>query len=296
MVSKRLCISLGVQEELLLRKGFLQTRNQGGNWNIWLLENFTTLHSNFYICSNFQRIKMKFYIPITFRKSYLNFSFSYCLHSFQECFSWQTKSRIYDWNNNIRDKIYPNIHTSFLYLTTSPLAISSAEIIWQHIFSTEVAKIRQDEKFGRFTSSLYIRHTKAMTALTQHGSRCLYVATDFYSVLIVRSASWLKLKSSHFEKCCEENFICERFENVVPRLNKHNDIIEWIFMKIAPPPNCRKSCCQVCNPGTNKPSDVKVTDKHGRPHGGRKRAPAPLEIGTKNQKCLQYPSQQLNSE
>jgi len=28
---KRLCISLGVQEELLLRKGFLQTRNQGGN-------------------------------------------------------------------------------------------------------------------------------------------------------------------------------------------------------------------------------------------------------------------------
>ena len=49
-------------------------------------------------------------------------------------------------------------------------------------------------------------HTKAMTTLVEYGTRCLYEDTNFYSVLIVRSASWLKLKCSHFWKCCEENF------------------------------------------------------------------------------------------
>ena len=49
-----------------------------------------------------------------------------------------------------------------------------------------------------------------MTALVEYGSRCWYQATNFYSVLIVRSASWLKLKSSHFRNCCEENFNCDR--------------------------------------------------------------------------------------
>jgi len=34
--------------------------------------------------------------------------------------------------------------------------------------------------------------------------------SDFYSVLIVRSASWLKLKTSHSRKCCEDSFICDR--------------------------------------------------------------------------------------
>jgi len=54
-------------------------------------------------------------------------------------------------------------------------------------------------------------HTKAMTTLVEYGTRCLYEDTNFYSVLIVRSASWLKLKSSHFQKCCEENFyLCVR--------------------------------------------------------------------------------------
>jgi len=33
---------------------------------------------------------------------------------------------------------------------------------------------KQDEKLGRFTSSLYIYHTKAMTALVEYGTRCLY--------------------------------------------------------------------------------------------------------------------------
>jgi len=68
-------------------------------------------------------------------------------------------------------------------------------------------KIRQDYN----SSSLYICHTKAMTTLVEYGTRCLYEDTNFYSVLIVWSASWLILKSSHFRKCCEENFyLCVR--------------------------------------------------------------------------------------
>ena len=50
--------------------------------------------------------------------------------------------------------------------------------------------LRQDEQLGRFTSSLYICHKKAMTALVE--TRCLYYATNFYSVMMVRSASSLK--------------------------------------------------------------------------------------------------------
>jgi len=34
--------------------------------------------------------------------------------------------------------------------------------------------LKQDEKLGRFTSSLYICHTKAMTALAEYATRCLY--------------------------------------------------------------------------------------------------------------------------
>ena len=50
-----------------------------------------------------------------------------------------------------------------------------------------------------------------MTTLVEYGTRCLYEDTNSYSVLVVRSASWLKLKSSHFKKCCEENFyLCVR--------------------------------------------------------------------------------------
>ena len=62
-----------------------------------------------------------------------------------------------------------------------------------------------------YCSSLYICHTKAMNTLFEYGTRCSYEDTNFYSVLIVPSASWLKLKSSHFRKCCEENFfLCVR--------------------------------------------------------------------------------------
>ena len=68
-------------------------------------------------------------------------------------------------------------------------------------------KIRQDY----YCSSTHICHTKAMSTLVEYGTRCLYEDINFYSVLIIRSASWLILKSSHFRKCCEENFyLCVR--------------------------------------------------------------------------------------
>jgi len=68
-------------------------------------------------------------------------------------------------------------------------------------------KIRQDY----YCSSLYICHTKAMNTLVEYGTRCLYEDANFYSVLIVWSASSLILKSSHFRKCCQENFyLCVR--------------------------------------------------------------------------------------
>jgi len=52
-----------------------------------------------------------------------------------------------------------------------------------------------------------------MTTPIEYGTRCFYENTNFYSVLIVRSAiaSWLKLKSYHFRKCGEDNFyLCVR--------------------------------------------------------------------------------------
>jgi len=50
-----------------------------------------------------------------------------------------------------------------------------------------------------------------MATLVEYVTRCLYENTNFYSVLIVRSASSLKLKRSRFRKCCEKNFyLCVR--------------------------------------------------------------------------------------
>jgi len=40
-----------------------------------------------------------------------------------------------------------------------------------------------------------------------------------------------------FRKCCEEIFICDDCEKFVRRLNKHDDVIKWNLMKIAPPRN-----------------------------------------------------------
>ena len=68
-----------------------------------------------------------------------------------------------------------------------------------------------------YCSSLCNCHTKAMTTLVEYGTRCLYENTNFYSVLIVRSAS--RLKCSHFRKCCEENFyLCVRL------MQKHMEV------------------------------------------------------------------------
>ena len=80
-----------------------------------------------------------------------------------------------------------------------------------------------------------ICHTKAMAALVEYGTRCLYEDTNCYSVFIVRSASWLKLKSSHIRKCCKENLPVTVCEKVVPKLNKRDGVIEWNSIKIAPP-------------------------------------------------------------
>ena len=38
--------------------------------------------------------------------------------------------------------------------------------------------------------------------------------------------------------------VCEK---VVPRLNKHDAVIEWNFMKIAPPPKWRAGCALLCD-------------------------------------------------
>jgi len=58
-----------------------------------------------------------------------------------------------------------------------------------------------------YCSGLYICHTKA---LVEYGTKCLY-EIQIFTVLAVHSASWLKLKSSHFRKCCEENvYLCVR--------------------------------------------------------------------------------------
>ena len=98
---------------------------------------------------------------------------------------------------------------------------------------------KQDEKLSRFTSSQYICHTKAMTVLVQYGTRCLYWATNFYSVLIVRSASWLQLKSSIFENAAKTTLSVTVYDKVVPRLNKHDGDIEWNIIKTTPPPKWR---------------------------------------------------------
>jgi len=49
--------------------------------------------------------------------------------------------------------------------------------------------LKQDEKLHRFTSSLNICHTKAITSLAEYGTKCLEKAINFDSLFIVRSAS-----------------------------------------------------------------------------------------------------------
>jgi len=47
----------------------------------------------------------------------------------------------------------------------------------------------------------------------------------------------IKINKFPFRKCCEKNISVTVCENVVPRLNKHDDVIKRRFMKIAPPWN-----------------------------------------------------------
>jgi len=71
---------------------------------------------------------------------------------------------------------------------------------------------KDESRWQSTDSSKAYRNTSAFKCtLVEYGTRCLYEDANFYSVLIVRSASWLKLTSSHFRKCCEENFyLCVR--------------------------------------------------------------------------------------
>jgi len=106
----------------------------------------------------------------------------------------------------------------------SSLGSSFVIEIETHVRRIELEQICQTTKIRQvyYCSSLYICHTKAVTTLVEYGTWCLYEDTNFYSVLIVRSAFWLKLKSSHFRKSCEETFIC------VPRLCR----IAWKYFQL----------------------------------------------------------------
>ena len=63
--------------------------------------------------------------------------------------------------------------------------------IQTHVRRIEVQRICSTRrKLGRFTTVVaHTCHTKVMTTLAEYGTGCLYEDTNFYSVLIVRSAS-----------------------------------------------------------------------------------------------------------
>ena len=96
---------------------------------------------------------------------------------------------------------------------------------------------------GRFPRPcLYICYAKAMTAPVEYGTKCLYYATNFFSVLIVQSTSWLIWKVIIFRNAAKRTLsvtVCEKF---VPRLDKHDDVVEWNFVKNFPPPKWRAGC------------------------------------------------------
>jgi len=91
------------------------------------------------------------------------------LHSFQKFFSWQTKYSIYDWNNSIKDLIglYLNIHTSLLCLTTSPLAISSSEIISQQMLYIQL----KFQKYRSGVGNLFTITVRIFCALSLAGRK-----------------------------------------------------------------------------------------------------------------------------
>jgi len=52
----------------------------------------------------------------------------------------------------------------------------------------------------------------------------------------------IKTNKFSFSDMLWKEHICDRLRKVVPQLNKHDDVIEWKFMKIAPPPKWRAGC------------------------------------------------------
>jgi len=49
----------------------------------------------------------------------------------------------------------------------------------------------------------------------------------------------IKTNKFSFSDMLWKEHICDRLRKVVPQLNKHDDVIEWKFMKIAPPPEVK---------------------------------------------------------
>ena len=147
-----------------------------------------------------------------------------CLHSIQECFSWQTKSSIHDSNNIINEWIYSNIYTSLLHLTTSPPAITSAETS-----DTKCIKLDFQKPQYWIWLSCWNKTKNLARLLEAHISarlktRLHYLCAEpsfrvtLLKKMMVRSASWLKLKGSTCWKCCEENFIWNRLRKSCTRV------------------------------------------------------------------------------
>ena len=89
---------------------------------------------------------------------------------------------------------------------------------------------KDESRWQSTDSSKAYRNTSAFKCtLVEYGTRCLYEDANFYSVLIVRSASWLKLTSSHFRKCCEENFyLCVRImQNRMEMFSTAAKLLVW---------------------------------------------------------------------
>ena len=86
--------------------------------------------------------------------------------------------------------------------------------------------LKQDETLAKFTSSLYIWHTKAMTALVEYGTRVcirLLIFTLSRSFGLHLDKTGKVLIFGNAAKRTLSVTVCEK---VVPRLNKHDDVIE----------------------------------------------------------------------
>jgi len=67
--------------------------------------------------------------------------------------------------------------------------------------------LKQDEKLGRFTSSLYICHTKAMTALVQYGIRWLFIFHLGFATILKPRMIGSQGLSPYFLLCAERQAV-----------------------------------------------------------------------------------------